>query len=207
VAVGRLHGGDDAVDADDAVPARRFGYRQQLHRRGAAADAAAASPAAQPLFEWVLAMRVVEGLAAGVLQPIPAIIILHAFEQHEQGKAMGIFGMGVVLAPALGPEHRRRAGRGVRLALDLLRRRAVLCCRARAGRTLPAARRAGRRPVNQGGAARRAGLALLAVAVLCGLNGLVHLHEASRDRASCCSRSPALAVGASSRASAAPPSR
>ena len=54
-------------------------------------------------FEWVLAMRVVEGLAAGVLQPIPAIIVLYAFERGEQGKAMGVFGFGVVLAPAVGP--------------------------------------------------------------------------------------------------------
>lgn len=54
-------------------------------------------------FPLVLAARVAEGLAAGVVQPIPAIIILRAFEPHEQGRATGIFGMGVVLAPALGP--------------------------------------------------------------------------------------------------------
>ncbi len=54
-------------------------------------------------FEWVLAMRVVEGVSAGVLQPIPAVIILHIFGRQEQGRAMGIFGFGVVLAPALGP--------------------------------------------------------------------------------------------------------
>jgi EmrB/QacA subfamily drug resistance transporter len=54
-------------------------------------------------FWLVLAMRVVEGLAAGVLQPIPSIIILRAFEPREQGRALGIFGFGVVLAPALGP--------------------------------------------------------------------------------------------------------
>lgn len=51
----------------------------------------------------VLAARVAEGLAAGVVQPIPAIIMLRAFEPHEQGRASGVFGMGVVLAPALGP--------------------------------------------------------------------------------------------------------
>jgi len=55
------------------------------------------------LFGLVLAARVAEGLAAGVVQPIPAIIILRAFEPHEQGRASGIFGMGVVLAPAIGP--------------------------------------------------------------------------------------------------------
>ena len=54
-------------------------------------------------YGWVLLARVLEGLAAGVTQPIPAIIILRAFEPHEQGRASGIFGMGVVLAPAIGP--------------------------------------------------------------------------------------------------------
>ncbi|MFZ4288354.1 MFS transporter [Variovorax sp. HJSM1_2] len=51
----------------------------------------------------VLFARVAEGLAAGVVQPIPAIIILRAFQPHEQGRASGLFGMGVVLAPAIGP--------------------------------------------------------------------------------------------------------
>ncbi|MFV0680402.1 DHA2 family efflux MFS transporter permease subunit [Ottowia sp.] len=54
-------------------------------------------------FELVLAARVAEGLAAGVVQPIPAIIIMRAFEPHEQGRASSLFGMGVVLAPAIGP--------------------------------------------------------------------------------------------------------
>ena len=54
-------------------------------------------------FELVLAARVAEGLAAGVVQPIPAIVIMRAFAPHEQGRAMGIFGTGVVLAPAMGP--------------------------------------------------------------------------------------------------------
>ena len=47
--------------------------------------------------------RVAEGLAAGVVQPIPAIIILRAFGPGEQGRASGLFGTGVVLAPAIGP--------------------------------------------------------------------------------------------------------
>lgn len=54
-------------------------------------------------YPMLLTMRVVEGLAAGILQPIPAIVILRSFDVSEQGKAMGIFGFGVVLAPALGP--------------------------------------------------------------------------------------------------------
>lgn len=54
-------------------------------------------------YPMLLAMRVVEGLAAGILQPIPSIVIFRAFDTEEKGTAMGIFGFGVVLAPALGP--------------------------------------------------------------------------------------------------------
>jgi EmrB/QacA subfamily drug resistance transporter len=54
-------------------------------------------------YPMLLAMRVAEGLAAGILQPIPAIVVFRAFDVSERGKAMGIFGFGVVLAPALGP--------------------------------------------------------------------------------------------------------
>jgi EmrB/QacA subfamily drug resistance transporter len=54
-------------------------------------------------FGLVLAARVAEGVAAGVVQPIAAIIIMRAFGTHEQGRASGLFGMGVVLAPAVGP--------------------------------------------------------------------------------------------------------
>jgi EmrB/QacA subfamily drug resistance transporter len=56
-----------------------------------------------PTYPLLLAMRVAEGIACGIVQPIPAIQILRAFERQEQGRAMGIFGFGVVLAPALGP--------------------------------------------------------------------------------------------------------
>ena len=54
-------------------------------------------------FPLVMAARVAEGLAAGVVQPIPAIIILRAFASEEQGRASGLFGVGVVMAPAIGP--------------------------------------------------------------------------------------------------------
>lgn len=54
-------------------------------------------------FELMLLSRVAEGLAAGIIQPIPAVIILRAFQPHEQGRSGGIFGMGVVLAPAIAP--------------------------------------------------------------------------------------------------------
>ncbi|MFM7000949.1 MAG: MFS transporter, partial [Limnohabitans sp.] len=54
-------------------------------------------------YSWVLVARIVEGLAAGVVQPIPVIIIMNAFAPEERGRASGLFGTGVVLAPAIGP--------------------------------------------------------------------------------------------------------
>lgn len=56
-----------------------------------------------PTFGVMLAMRVAEGIAAGIMQPLPNIFILRVFEEREQGKALSLFGFGVVLAPAIGP--------------------------------------------------------------------------------------------------------
>ncbi len=54
-------------------------------------------------YSAVLVARIVEGLAAGVVQPIPVIIIMNAFAPEERGRASGLFGTGVVMAPAIGP--------------------------------------------------------------------------------------------------------
>ncbi len=51
----------------------------------------------------MIAMRVIEGVAAGILMPIPNVVIMREFPGDEQGRAIGIFGFGVVLAPAIGP--------------------------------------------------------------------------------------------------------
>lgn len=56
-----------------------------------------------PIYAGTLAARVAEGLAAGIVQPIPVVIIMHAFSPEERGRASGFFGTGVVLAPAIGP--------------------------------------------------------------------------------------------------------
>lgn len=56
-----------------------------------------------PTYGVMIAMRVAEGVAAGIMQPLPNILVLRVFEEREQGKAMSLFGFGVVLAPALGP--------------------------------------------------------------------------------------------------------
>ena len=133
-------------------------------------------------FDLVLAMRVAEGLAAGVLQPIPAIVVLHAFGAGERGKAMGIFGFGVVLAPAVGPSI---GG----ILVEWFGWRSIFfvvtpfcaIAMAMAQRYLPIGAPGGAPISRAGGRLDVVGLGLIAVAVLALLNGMVNLHAASLD--------------------------
>ncbi|MCS6811070.1 MAG: DHA2 family efflux MFS transporter permease subunit, partial [Tepidimonas sp.] len=81
----------------------RFGFRRTYTLCMAVLVAGGVAGGVAPHYALVLAARLAEGVAAGIVQPIPAIIILRAFGPDEQGRASGLFGMGVVLAPALGP--------------------------------------------------------------------------------------------------------
>lgn len=47
--------------------------------------------------------RVLQGAAAGLLQPLAMQVIFQVFPANRRGQAMGVYGVGVVLAPALGP--------------------------------------------------------------------------------------------------------
>jgi DHA2 family multidrug resistance protein len=47
--------------------------------------------------------RVFQGIGGGVLLTVSQAILRETFPPEEQGTAMGIFGLGVVLAPAFGP--------------------------------------------------------------------------------------------------------
>jgi len=49
------------------------------------------------------AARVAQGTAAGIIQPLAMYMIFRVFPSDQRGRAMGIYGLGVVLAPALGP--------------------------------------------------------------------------------------------------------
>jgi DHA2 family multidrug resistance protein len=56
-----------------------------------------------PGYEVVVFARVIQGACTGVLQPLAMSVIFLAFRPHERGVAMGMFGMGVVVGPAIGP--------------------------------------------------------------------------------------------------------
>ncbi len=135
-------------------------------------------------FGLVLAARVAEGLAAGVVQPIAAIIIMRAFAPHEQGRASGLFGMGVVLAPALGPSIG-----GV--LVDVFGWRSIffmvvpLCIASlvMAYRYVPTTAPGGVAATKTGARLDWRGLLLGAVGTLCLLNGMVQMHGNNRPQA------------------------
>jgi len=53
--------------------------------------------------EQLIAARIGQGAMAGLMQPMAMYLIFRIFPRNQRGRAMGIYGMGVVLAPALGP--------------------------------------------------------------------------------------------------------
>ncbi|MCH7790171.1 MAG: MFS transporter, partial [Acidobacteria bacterium] len=59
--------------------------------------------AAAPSLELLVAARVVQGVGGGLLIPIAMAMIYELFAPHERGRAMGIFGIAVMAAPAIGP--------------------------------------------------------------------------------------------------------
>jgi EmrB/QacA subfamily drug resistance transporter len=54
-------------------------------------------------YEMIIVSRVLQGACAGVVQPLSMATIFLVFPAERRGRAMGLFGLGVVLAPAFGP--------------------------------------------------------------------------------------------------------
>ncbi len=51
----------------------------------------------------ILVARAVQGAGGGALQPMSQSILLESFPEEKRGQAMALFGLGVVVAPILGP--------------------------------------------------------------------------------------------------------
>jgi DHA2 family multidrug resistance protein len=51
----------------------------------------------------LIVFRVIQGATGGVLQPVSQAVMLEAFPPAERGKAMAFWGLGIVVAPMLGP--------------------------------------------------------------------------------------------------------
>jgi MFS family permease len=121
----------------------------------------------------LLSMRVLEGIAAGVIQPLPAIVILSSFPAALQARALGFSGVGVVVVPAIGPWI---GG----LLIEQMGWRSVFFASAPFGlvalalirRHLPVGRPGGARP-----SLDWKGLLLISAAAIALLNALVHARD------------------------------
>jgi MFS transporter, DHA2 family, multidrug resistance protein len=51
----------------------------------------------------ILVARLIQGAGGGALQPLSQAILTESFPPEKRGMAMGLFGLGVVVAPVLGP--------------------------------------------------------------------------------------------------------
>jgi DHA2 family multidrug resistance protein len=56
-----------------------------------------------PSLTVLIICRILQGIGGGALQPISQSILVESFPRHKQGMAMAVYGMGVVVAPVIGP--------------------------------------------------------------------------------------------------------
>ena len=59
--------------------------------------------AISPNYAFLVVMRGLQGAATGTLMPMGGIVIMRLFEPRHQGRASGIMGLAVTLAPAVAP--------------------------------------------------------------------------------------------------------
>ena len=56
-----------------------------------------------PTIEVLIFGRILQGFSAGVIQPLVMATVISVFPPERRGLAMGLYGMGVTLAPSFGP--------------------------------------------------------------------------------------------------------
>jgi len=56
-----------------------------------------------PNLPLLVLFRLIQGATGGAMQPLSQAILLEAFPPKDRGRAMGFWGLGIVVAPVLGP--------------------------------------------------------------------------------------------------------
>jgi len=56
-----------------------------------------------PSLTMLIVFRIMQGIGGGALQPISQAILVESFPREKHGMAMAVYGMGVVVAPVVGP--------------------------------------------------------------------------------------------------------
>jgi DHA2 family multidrug resistance protein len=83
--------------------ARRFGRKRFLLTCVVIFTVASFFCGAAPSLAVILLARVMQGAGGGALQPLSQSILLESFPVQERSKSMAAYGLGIVLAPVLGP--------------------------------------------------------------------------------------------------------
>ncbi len=83
--------------------ARRFGRKRFYLSCLALFTLASLGSGAAPSLAFLIVMRVIQGFAGGAMVPMSQAILLESFPTQEHGKAMALFGVGVVFGPIIGP--------------------------------------------------------------------------------------------------------
>ncbi|HQB14367.1 MAG TPA: DHA2 family efflux MFS transporter permease subunit [Syntrophales bacterium] len=83
--------------------ARVFGRKRYLLASVALFTVSSLACGASTSLSMLIFFRIFQGLAGGGLAPLGQAILLETFPQKEHGMANAVFGMGVTVAPVLGP--------------------------------------------------------------------------------------------------------
>jgi DHA2 family multidrug resistance protein len=83
--------------------AQKFGRKRFLIASVILFTAASFACGMAPSLGFLLVARAIQGAGGGALQPLSQAILLESFPPEKQGQALGLFALGVVVAPVLGP--------------------------------------------------------------------------------------------------------
>jgi DHA2 family multidrug resistance protein len=83
--------------------ARHFGRKRLLMTSVAGFTVSSLLCGMAPNLPLLVCFRLLQGATGGAMQPLSQAVLLEAFPPHERGKAMGFWGLGIVVAPILGP--------------------------------------------------------------------------------------------------------
>lgn len=83
--------------------AGRFGRKNLLMMAVVGFTASSFLCGLAPTLPLLILFRIMQGASGGTLQPLSQAVLLESFPPEDRGKAMGFWGLGIVVAPILGP--------------------------------------------------------------------------------------------------------
>jgi DHA2 family multidrug resistance protein len=83
--------------------ANHFGRKRILMAAVIGFTSASALCGLSTTLPMLIFFRILQGATGGALQPLSQAVMLEAFPPQDRGKAMGFWGLGIVVAPMLGP--------------------------------------------------------------------------------------------------------